>query len=296
MAFTLVINSKGLFGKVKSIQMAELLKNCGLKYGSNNEFYILEDDKMNQNTAVLYNAKRTGRGIFFDGSRIADGQVTISYNIPTTKTEIHDFIQVAREIERQFKKASIYCTEEKRNYTMDELENKEEAMAAFSLESLHHFCNDQEMKQCILTLALYPWFMEPEKREYYKTCPDLDDFEETIHELQAGDFYYAKPSLMKNKNDGKVLAVYTLTDECASIFPMDAKAFLNLDGIQVDEGLISFWIYGEQRRVEGLYPYDKFVEYMMNHGAAKFDASHMRIPGNITKEEIDKMIAGIGQE
>lgn len=64
MAFTLVINSKGLFGKVKSIQMAELLKNCGLKYGSNNEFYILEDDKMNQNTAVLYNAKRTGRGIF----------------------------------------------------------------------------------------------------------------------------------------------------------------------------------------------------------------------------------------
>ena len=77
---------------------------------------------------------------------------------------------------------------------------------------------------------------------------------------------------------------------------MDAKAFLNLDGIQVDEGLISFWIYGEQRRVEGLYPYDKFVEYMMNHGAAKFDASHMRIPGNVTREEIDKMIAGIGQE
>ena len=101
---------------------------------------------------------------------------------------------------------------------------------------------------------------------------------------------------MKNRNDGKVLAVYTLTDECASIFPMDAQAFLNLDGIQVDEGLISFWIYGEQRRVEGLYPYDKFVEYMMNHGATKFDASHMRIPGNITKEEIDKMIAGIGQD
>lgn len=50
-----------------------------------------------------------------------------------------------------------------------------------------------------MTLALYPWFMEPEKREYYKTCTDLDDFEETIHELQAEDFYYAKPSLMKIK-------------------------------------------------------------------------------------------------
>ena len=31
-----------------------------------------------------------------------------------------------------------------------------------------------------------PWFMEPEKREHYKICPDLDDFEETIHELPAG--------------------------------------------------------------------------------------------------------------
>ena len=48
--------------------------------------------------------------------------------------------------------------------------------------------------------------------------------------------------------------------------------------------------------MEGLYPYDKFVEHMMNHGVTKFDASHMRIPGNVTREEIDKMIAGIGQD
>ena len=71
MAFTLVINSKGLFGKVKNIQMAELLKNCGLKYGSNNEFYILEDDKMNHKFSIeqcgaikyiLRNGKRITRG------------------------------------------------------------------------------------------------------------------------------------------------------------------------------------------------------------------------------------------
>lgn len=109
MAFTLVINSKGLFGKVKNIQIAELLKNCGLKYGSNNE--------------------------------------------------------LAKEIERQFKKASFYCTEEKRNYTMDELENKEEAMAAFSLESLHRFCNDQEMKLSI------PAPIEPPDRSLRATIP-----------------------------------------------------------------------------------------------------------------------------
>lgn len=294
MAFTLVIKSKGLFGKVKSINMAELLNNCHLKYGSNNEFYILENDKMEQNTAVLYNPNRIGRGIFFDGRKCSDGQITISYNIPTTKTEIHDFIQIAKEIERQFKNASFYCDEEKRNYTLKDLENNEEAMAAYSLEGLHRFCSNQEMKQCILTLAQYPWFLDAEKREYYKNCPDLDDFEKTIHDLQAGDVYYAKPSLMKNKNDGKSLAIYTLTDECESIFPMEAKDFLNLEDIKVDEGLIGFWIYEEQRRVDGLFSYDKFVEYMMCHGAVKFDANHMRVPATVTKEDINEMIQHIG--
>ena len=269
MAFTLVIKSKGLFGKVKSINMAELLNNCHLKYGSNNEFYILENDKMEQNTAVLYNPNRIGRGIFFDGRKCSGGQITISYNIPTTKTEIHD-------------------------YTLKDLENNEEAMAAYSLESLHRFCSNQEMKQCILTLAQYPWFLDAEKREYYKNCPDLDDFEKTIHDLQAGDVYYAKPSLMKNKNDGKSLAIYTLTDECESIFPMEAKDFLNLEDIKVDEGLIGFWIYEEQRRVDGLFSYDKFVEYMMGHGAVKFDANHMRVPATVTKEDINEMIQHIG--
>lgn len=290
MAFTLKIESKGLLWKKRSINMNKLLNNCKLKYGSSNEFYILEENKMNQGTAVLYNPDRIGRGIFFDASKISDGQITISYNIPTTKAEIHDFIQVSKEIESQFKKASFSCEEENKDYTIMSLEENEEAMVAYSLESLHNFCENEEFTQCVLTLAQFPWFMDSQKREIYKACQNLDDFETTIHNLQTGDVYYAKPSLMHNNTDGKNYACYVMTAECESIFPTEAEGFINLDNIQIDGGLIQFYIFEEEKLIDGMYSYEKFVEYMLNHGAKKFDAIHMKVPGNITKEEIYKII------
>ena len=46
MAVTVKITSKGLFNKVKSINLKDILDNCNLKYGSNNEFYILKENEM----------------------------------------------------------------------------------------------------------------------------------------------------------------------------------------------------------------------------------------------------------
>ena len=103
MAFTLQIRKKGFFGN-KNVDLKLILKNCGLKYGSSNEFYILQEDVINQNTAVLYNPTRIGRGIFFDGSKAAEGEITLSYNIPTTVAEIVDFVRIVKEVERQLKK------------------------------------------------------------------------------------------------------------------------------------------------------------------------------------------------
>ena len=42
MAFTLQIRKKGFFGN-KNVDLKLILKNCGLKYGSSNEFYILQE-------------------------------------------------------------------------------------------------------------------------------------------------------------------------------------------------------------------------------------------------------------
>ena len=78
-----------------------------MKYGSSNEFYILQEDVINQNTAVLYNPTRIGRGIFFDGSKAAEGEISLSYNIPTTVAEIVDFVRIVKEVERQLKKPEV---------------------------------------------------------------------------------------------------------------------------------------------------------------------------------------------
>ena len=295
MAFTLLIKSKGLFNKAKSINFEELISNCGLKYGSDNEFYILVENQKINETAILYNPKRIGRGIFFDSSNVSKGEITISYNIPTTPAEIRDFVGVAKEIERQFGKASFFCEEENREYTISSLENNIDAMIAFSLEKLNEFCSNHELQQLLLTMTMFPWYVDNNKREEYKTCNNLDDFENKLHELQSEDRYYAKPSLFRNKNDGKNLAVYTLTDDCESIFPVKAETFVNMDNIKIDEGLVGFFIFEEKKSVDGLFPYNEFIEFVKEKGATPFDAEHLKVPA-ISKEAIYAFVDSVNNK
>lgn len=292
MAFTLRIEAKGIFGN-KKIDFTKLISNCRLKYGSNNEFYILEEERINNGTAVLYNPNRIGRGIFFNGQETDKGLIEISYNIPTTKAEITDFIEIVREIESQLKKISMYCVEEERVYTMKELEEQKEQMAENSLKSLREFCRNKEYVSYILTLALWPVTLKEEDVEYFASCTNLDRFEELLHKNQAVDVYYAKPRLLKNNNTGKIGAFYVLTEECESIFPVHAEDFINLDGIKIDEGFIQFYIYSEDRIADGLFKYEKFVAYITeNRNIEYFDANHILIP-SFTKTEINEIIRNI---
>ena len=118
MAFTLVINSRGLFGKVKNIQMAELLKNCGLKYGSNNEFYILEDKdllllhekKLRRmlDVAVMEGTETIILGAFGCGAFCNNPEVVALAN----KNVIKDYLHAFKNIEY-----AVYCsTGNDRNY------------------------------------------------------------------------------------------------------------------------------------------------------------------------------------
>lgn len=122
MAFTLVIDRKGLFGKVKSIQMAELLKNCGLKYGSNNEFYILEDKdllllhekKLRRmlDVAVMEGAETIILGAFGCGAFCNNPEVVALAN----KNVIKDYLHAFKNIEY-----AVYCSPgDDRNYRIFE--------------------------------------------------------------------------------------------------------------------------------------------------------------------------------
>lgn len=293
MAFTLKIKAKALLGPKKT-DINALLKSCGMAYGSANEFYILEEGESNQGTAVLYNPAKLGRGIFIDFSENEKGNLTLSYNIPTTASEIDDFINLVRGIEKQLKKVELYCEEEERNYTVSDLQNNRENMISFSLSTLNEFCQNQNYSSYIFTLAMWPLVLTDEQAEEFAHCKDLDGLERLFHEKQALDAYYAKPRLLRNNNTGRIGAFYTLTEECESIFPIRADGFLNLDApdLKIDDGMISFYIYSENRAMDGLFDYEKFSQYVLQHGAAMFDKEHILVP-SMTKAELETMAASI---
>ena len=295
MAFTLVIQSKGLFSKAKSIDFATLLNNCKLSYGSYNDFYTMDEGKTKSGTAILFNPNRIGRGIFIDASNVKQGEIKVGYNIPTTPAEIEDFVKIVKEVERQFGKVSMHEEDDKKEYTTASLEKEIKPMIDFSLEKLNEGCSNNPNMPYILTMSKFPWAIDEEKREKYKTIKTLDDFEYTIHEKQKEDIYYAKPSLFKDGKSGKILAFYTLTSNCLSCFPVNPESFINKSVNKIDEAFIRFFIYEEEKVVDGFYPYSKFVDYLKQKGVKMFDAERMRVP-EISKDEIMAFVESVKQE
>lgn len=287
MAFTLQIKQKKLFGKTK-LDIPALARSCGLKYGSDDDFFILQEGQMSGGTAIFYNPDRIGRGIFFDGSKGENGLYEISYNIPTTGGEIADFIKLVKEVERRLGKAEMYCVEEERTFTGEELEQNLDQFVRFNLESLKQFCNNKEYQNYILTLAMWPYTLPADKVLAWGGCTDLADFEKTLHEIQSQDVYYAKPRLMRKGDAGDIGAFYVLTEECESVFPVRADGFLNLNQLKIKEGFVQFYIYSEERMLDGIYSYERFIERIRTYGAQQFDADHVLIP-SLNKESLEKL-------
>ena len=287
MAFTLQIKQNKLFGKTK-LDISVLAHSCGFMYGSDNDFFILQEGQENNKTAIFYNPDRIGRGIFFDGTKGENGFYEISYNIPTTRGEILDFVRLVKEIERCLGKVEMYCVEEERTFTTEELEENIDKFLDFSLESLNRFCNNKEFQNYILTLALWPYTLPADKVSTWRDCVDLVDFEQTLHAIQSLDVYYAKPRLLQKSGTSEIGAFYVLTEECESVFPVCADGFLNLNELKISEGFIQFYIYSEDRILDGMYSYERFMEEIRQCGIQQFDADHVLIPP-MNKESLERL-------
>ena len=287
MAFTLQIRQKKLFGKT-TLDIPSLAQACGFCYGSNNDFYILQENEQVGGTAVFYHPEHIGRGIFFNGSKSREGYYEISYNIPTTRSEITDFARLAGEIERRLGRVEMYSVEEERIFTSGELEQVIEDFVAFSRKSLNQFCGNREFRSHILTLARWPYTLTEDKVALWEACTDLSDFERTLHGLQALDVYYAKPRLLQKNDTKEIGAFYALTEECESVFPVRVDGFLNLSELKVTEGFVQFVLYSEQRVLEGMFPYEQFVEELRGYDVRQFDGNHILIPP-MTKAELENL-------
>ena len=293
MAFTLQVRSEG-----KKLDFQELLARCRLACGMSNAYYILEEpsqpvEKDFAGTTILYRPTRMGRGIYFDAREASKGYVEISYNIPTTEAEIVDFLAVVKELNRQYRKTEMYCVEEERTYTLEELLANKDWMVTFSLQSMHDFCSRKEYDSYIFSLAMWPYTLTQEEAERFAVCEDLREFEELIHTKQNMDVYYAKPTLMRNQDNGEILAFYTLTEKCESIFPIHYENFLYEDQIKPAVGFVRFFIYSENRAMDGFFAYDRFISYVMELGATIYDGWHVQIPP-LTKEAIRIVAERIG--
>lgn len=289
MAFTLQIRQKKLFKKT-ILDIPSLARDCGFRYGSVDDFYILREGEFERGAAIFYNPERIGRGIFFNGSKAGNGLYEVQYSIPTTTAEIADFTRLVREIENRLGKTEMYCVEEERTFTSEELERDFEKFVLFSLKSLNQFCQNEEYQNYIFPLALWPYTLTEDKVTAWRVCTDLSDFEQTIHELQTQDVYYARPRLFQNNDTKEINAFYALTEECSSVFPVHADGFLNLDQIEITEGFVQFVLYSEKRMLDGTFSYDRFIEELKEYDVRRFDATHILIPP-LNKENLENLAA-----
>lgn len=285
------ISGKSIF-KNKEIDINSLMKNCELKYGSRNEFAVLNEGEINNNTFVAYNPNLIGRGIFFDCREINSGKIETSINFPTTETEINDFIGVIKEINDQLKKIEILRVEENKRYKFEELIDGKDRIVEFSLKTLNQGCSKNIDMPLTYTLAIWPLTLTSGQRNEFSKSKDLKEFEKLLNKKQKIDAYYAKPRIYNNSTNNTIVAVYNLTEECDSIFPVDGNDFINLHGIKVDEVLIQFYIFSENRLAEGIYDYRKFINEIMKNDINYFDASHVII-GTLAKNDINEIIEKI---
>ncbi len=269
MAFTLKITPKGLFKK--KLDFEKLVNSCGMAYGHMNDFYIL-DDELKSDTAIIYNPNHIGRGISFDGSN--PNELGLRYNIPTTETEINDFIRLAKQIEHFFGKVRMYCVEEEREYTCKMLEENKSSMVRFSCDKLNEFCQNKDYPSFILTLAKYPLWLTDEMTEKFAVCKDLKEYEQLLHEKQNIDVYYAKPLLLQKKT-GEIGAFYVFTENCESVFPVNYDDFINPQQVKINEGFVRYALISKDKILDKLFDYNKFIKYQLEHGAKYFDKNHI---------------------
>lgn len=274
MAVDLTIRAKGMLAK-EELNFPTLLKNCRLQFGTYSPFFVLEDENPTQ-VGLLYNPQRMGRGIYFDGSLMDQGEVKLSFNLPTTPTEINDLIRVVTEVKLQYRNVEIISGDITMN-VMEFVQLKDKYLD-YSLSSLRGFCETRQYESAILTLAAFPYTLTPDEMVFYTEEGTLEDFETLLHEKQMVDALYISPKLMRKESTEELVAFYTVTEDCPVILPIECSCFLSMEQYQVDYGLIRFFIHKEQRVMEGYFEYDNFVAVLLESGAEYFDGDHLYLP------------------
>ena len=275
MAFDITISAKKtLLKKTPRLNVEDILKNCNLNFGSYDDYYVLEEEKIYDNTMILYNPQKFARGIFMNLNKSASGKVTLSINLPTTPSEIDDLFNVINEIINQYVNVSLYIEDNK--YDKNILGDLKEDLNKSCLDNLRQIASNNPQLKLIQTLVKFPYTFSDEDREKFKNAKDLTEYEELLHKIQDVDIYYAKP-ILRQKPGGDVLSCYSVSNNCTSVFPVDGKNVLCRYNQDSKHTIITFFILEEMKIVGGMYGYNDFINYMLDKGVEYFDDTHIKV-------------------
>lgn len=274
MAVDVKIKAEGFLCNL-ALDLQALLKNCTLHFGTYNPFFVLEEDNVSE-MGLLFNPTRMGRGIYFDGRKMMEGEVRLSINIPTTAHEINDFMALIQEIKEQYRNIVIHY--EKKTLSYEEFAQNKPQYLEYSAETLRRLCETKEYESAILTLAAFPYTLTPDEMEFFANEGDLDAFEELIHQKQMVDANYACPKIMKKEDSGEMVAFYTIPEECPIIVPVECASFMSLEHVKINYGLVRFYIDSIKKVLPGYYDYSNYIDVMLKRGATYFDGDHLLVP------------------
>lgn len=122
----------------------------------------------------------------------------------------------------------------------------------------------------------------------------IDLFSEFFHKIQYMDAYVAKQKIFKKSQDGKYLAVYTLTQGCRTILPYEPK--LSYEYEDIDDKDIEIWklslvvVDGDPNdpkayKSAGFVTYHDFIERLPRDKYQFVDAANIVVDA-LEKEEV----------
>ncbi len=186
MSIQITIKSKGLIKK--KIDFNKMIEELKLDFGSydSNSNLVLKEF-YSQNQAIIFNPKKIGMGIFFDGCKISNGFIVIIIQDFTPKTEVEDAYKIITYICQKYKKYELYLNDE--YITLGVLIELQSKILELSYNNLKLGCKRTVDNLSYLRLALFSLEITEEFREKFSYIEELAEFEEYINEKQKEKYY-----------------------------------------------------------------------------------------------------------
>ena len=288
MGVDITIKQKG--SSKKEISLAIILGD-NLEVGYFDGVRLGDDEESGY--AVAYNPNLIARGIVINFSE-DKMDVDLRLSFPTSEEEIGELISMVKRI-TEFCECDIEVDSE--SVLIDELEGRRQSFENGSMTALVQITKAilaDTYEYLLIYGAMWTLFIGEKEVKLFSKSEKLSTVRDYLHEKQNIDAYYAKPMFYKDKNSGKILAMYVLSEDTRSIFPM--KGYMTDDyrdyetgefPFEADEWKLTF-VQSNEESHEIIVDYNKFMETLPDSSKTYFDARSVLIE-SVTVAEYEKI-------